>query len=405
MIQQLLPNQSGAIAKLNPLKVGALFKRPGTGKSRTAVELVRTAPVDYVLWLAPYRSVNPLVEGTGIKTEVAKWGCFNCETEFFGIESLSNSDRLYLQLRDKLTKRNAFVVCDESLKIKNHDAKRTNRIIELGKLAEYKLILNGTPISRNLLDIWSQMQFLSPKILNMDFPEFKNTFCEYIKVTKRFNGYRTYTKEFIKQYHNIDYLYSLIRPYVYEADLQLLVKQQFIDVDYKIDDEALSEYYRHKSKYLDNEKMMFLKNNIFLRMTQKMQRSYTCTEEKFEAAETIIKAHGQKHCIIYTKFVEARERLRKMFPDTPVLSLQSDSMSLNLQDRHVCIEWDKTWDWAAVDQYQFRTYRQGQDKDCLYYKLRGNVGLENLIADNNDRKQGQLEYFKKITKQELKEVL
>lgn len=404
-MQTLLDNQTKAITKLTPLKVGALFKRPGTGKSRTAVEIIRSAPVDYVLWLAPYRSVNPLVEGTGIKTEVAKWGGFDCETEFFGIESLSSSDRLYLKLRDKLSKRKAFIVCDESLKIKNEDAIRTKRIIELGQMAEYKLILNGTPISRNLLDIWAQMQFLSPLILNMSFAEFKNTFCEYIKVTKRFNGYRTYTKEFIKQYHNIDHLYSLIRHYVYEADLQLLVKQQHLEANYTIGDEELQEYQRLKSKYLDNEKMMFLNNNIFLEMTMKMQGVYSATEEKFAATENIIKAHGQENCIIYTKYVEPRERLRKMFPHTPVLSLQSDSMSLNLQSRYVTIEFDKTWNWADVDQYQFRTYRQGQEHDCLYYKLTGNVGLEKLIAENNERKMNQLQYFKKITKEELKEVL
>lgn len=403
-MKALLDNQSAAIEKLNPLKVGALFKRPGTGKSRTAIEIIRSAPVDYVLWLAPYRSINPMVEGSGIKTEIAKWGGFDCETEFYGIESLSSSDTLYLQLINKLQSKKAFIVCDESLKIKNNDAIRTKRIIELGKLAEYKLILNGTPISRNLLDIWAQMQFLSPKIMTMDFAEFKNTFCEYTKITKRM-GYKTYSKEFITKYHNIDYLYSLISPFVYEADLQLLVKQQHIDVSYKLDSASKEQYQILKEKYLDNEKLQFMNNNIFLEMTMKMQHVYSSTEEKFEVTEKIIKEHGADRCIIYTKFVDARERLRKMFPETPILSLQSDSMSLNLQDRNVCIEFDKTWNFADVDQYQFRIYRQGQDRDCFYYYLDGDCGLETLIKKNNEKKQGQLQYFKSITKQELKEVL
>lgn len=403
-MKALLDNQSAAIEKLNPLKVGALFKRPGTGKSRTAIEIIRSAPVDYVLWLAPYRSINPMVEGSGIKTEVAKWGGLDCETEFYGIESLSSSNRLYLQLINKLQSKKAFIVCDESLKIKNNDAIRTKRIIELGKLAEYKLILNGTPISRNLLDIWAQMQFLSPKIMTMDFTEFKNTFCEYTKITKRM-GHKTYSKEFITKYHNIDHLYSLIRPFVYEADLQLLVKQQHIDVSYSLDSESKEQYQMLKEKYLDNEKLQFMNNNIFLEMTMKMQHVYSSTEEKFEVTEKIIKEHGADRCIIYTKFVDARERLQKMFPETPILSLQSDSMSLNLQDRNVCIEFDKTWNFADVDQYQFRIYRQGQDRDCFYYYLDGNCGLETLIKKNNEKKQGQLQYFKSITKQELKEEL
>lgn len=404
-MQALLDSQQGAIDKLNPLKVGALFKRPGTGKSRTAVELIRSAKdIDYILWLAPYRSVYPKVEGTGIQDEVMKWGGFNCPIQFYGIESLQNSDRIYLEIYNTLQKSNAFIVCDESLLIKNADAKRTKRIIELGKLAEYKLILNGTPISRNLLDVWAQMEFLSPKILNMGAAEFENTFCEWTKITKR-SGHSSFTKKFITKYHNIEYLYSLIRPYVYEADLQLTIGQQHHNIKYTIDDEALEQYEKLKTKYLDNEMLQFMNNNIFLEMTMKMQHLYSCTEDKFTVTQKIIEAHGADNVIIYRKFVDSGEELTKRFPNVTILSLQSDSRSINLQSKHVTIEWDKTWDFGLVDQYQLRTYRTGQQKECYYYYLDGNVKLEGLIKDNNHKKQDQLECFKCITKEELKELL
>lgn len=50
---------------------------------------------------------------------------------------------------NKVQLHKTFIVCDESLKIKNWDAKRTKRIVQLGSYTEYKLILNGTPLSRN----------------------------------------------------------------------------------------------------------------------------------------------------------------------------------------------------------------------------------------------------------------
>lgn len=404
-MQNLLDSQTCAIAKLSPLKVGALLKRPGTGKSRTAIELIRSVKeIEQVVWLAPYRSVYPRIEGTGIVSEIEKWGGFATPVEFVGIESLSNSDRIYLQLRTLIANRNTFLVCDESLKIKNHDAKRTKRIIDLGTLCTYKLILNGTPISRNLLDVWPQMEFLSPLILGMGQAEFYNTFCEWIKITKRI-GDRRFSKEFITKYHNIDYLYSLIRPYVYEADLQLAVNQQHIDVGYEIEESIKEEYNALKHKYLDDEAMQYMNNNIFLEMTMKMQHLYSCASEKFEIASKIITEHGAGNVVIFCKFVDSREMCAKMFAGVTVLSIQGDSSSINLQQKWATIEWDKTWDFACVDQYRHRTYRVGQLHTCYYYYLNGDVKLEGLMKANNDKKQDQLEYFKHITKSELKEML
>jgi len=404
----LLNSQTKAIEKLSLRKVGALFKRPGTGKSRTTLELIKSVPkgeIDIVLWLAPFKSVNPIIAESGIRHEVDKWeGVPDIPIIFYGIESLSNSDRIYFKLLKLVQENKVFIVCDESLKIKNYDAKRTKRIIEIGKHCEYKLILNGTPISRNLLDVWPQMEFLSSKILAMDMAQFKNTFCEYTKITKRF-GFKTHTKEFITKYHNIDYLYSLIRQYVYEADLNLEIGKQHIDVSYCISEEEKEEYNQLKEKYLDNEKLAFLNNNIFLEMTMKMQHIYSCSEEKFDACKTIIEKHGPENVIIFCKFVDGRKECKKRFPNVTILSIQSDSMSINMQSKHVTIEFDKTWNFADVDQYQHRTYRVGQQHTCYYYYLEANTNLDGLIKKNNAKKFDQLIYFKTITKEELKQIL
>ena len=42
---------------------------------------------------------------------------------------------------------------------------------------------------------------------------------------------------------------------------------------------------------------------------------------------------------------------------------------------------------------------------CEYYDLTGDVGLESLIDRNIDKKVSMSEYFKKVTKEELKKVL
>lgn len=401
----LLAPQSEAIHRLQSLKVGALFMRPGVGKTRPAVELIRSVPdIAQVVWLAPYQSVNPPIPGTGIQDEVAKWGGCHVPTHFFGIESISSSNRIYLQLLALVQQANAFLVCDESLKIKNWDVIRTRRIIELSRHCDYKLILNGTPISRNLLDLWAQFEFLSPKILRMDANQYKHTYCEITKITKYFGNSRRvgHTREFITAFHNIDHLYSIISPYVYEADLHLQVGEQHITLDYQVDDESKQEYQRIKSRYLDDEKLMWLRNNIFLELTQKMQHIYCCTPDKFTVVNELFKSIDPEKTLIFCKYIASQEACRKAFPKAQVLSLQANSYSLNLQAFHNTIYWDRTWDVAHIDQSQHRTRRTGQTQELRYYYLHGNLPLETLIRDNNDKKVSMMQYLHGKTKEQVK---
>ena len=394
----LLDNQAKATNKLQQLKVGALFMEPGTGKTRTAYELVRSVPdCDYVLWLTPFKTKENLED------ELTKWGATGIRIE--GIESLSNSSRLMLDLYSELEfAKRPFIVVDESLKIKNWGAKRTQRIIELGKLAQFKLILNGTPLSRNILDLWAQMEFLSPRILNMGQAEFKNTFCEWTKVSKRI-GNNVITKEWINKYHNVDYLYSLIRHYVYECDLELDIRQQYIVLPFEIEKDIKEQYNLLKAKYLDNEHLAFIRQNIFLELTQKMQHLYCCAQDKFKRLDEVLKANNHEDVIVYTKYVASREKIQCRYPNLTVLSYGKHAFGLNLQHKSVTVYFDKTWDFAQREQTERRTYRTGQEKDCIYYDLTGDVGLESMIDKNVANKENLLDYFKKVSVAQLKEEL
>ena len=403
---ELLADQLTGISRLSRLKVGALFMKPGTGKTRTAMELVHSVPdVDLVLWLAPYRAVHPKLSGTGLRDEHLKWGGLKRDHILCGIETLSSSDRTYLDLLERLkAAKNPFVVGDESLKIKNWDSKRTRRICELGKLAQYKLVLNGTPISRNLLDLWAQFEFLSPRILKMSQQQYKNTFVEYTTVRKYVGG-RTIVKETIDRYHNVEHLYNLIGPYVYEADLKLEVSKILRTVRYGVDQEAREEYARLKREFLDDERLQAKNNNIFLEMTQKMQHTYSTTADKFARVDALLAEHDPGKVIIFCKYVDSREACARRYPGVAVLSLQSDTMALNLQDRNVSVIFDKTWDYALIDQLVYRTYRTGQQLDCIYYHLTGDLPLEGLMDQNVNNKMSLLEYFNSRSIEQLEREL
>lgn len=72
----------------------------------------------------------------------------------------------------------AMLVVDESSRIKDSSSKRTKALMVLGKLAKYRRILTGTPISQGVEDLYSQLGFLDKDILGYDsFYAFRNHFC------------------------------------------------------------------------------------------------------------------------------------------------------------------------------------------------------------------------------------
>lgn len=401
MMKPLLDQQTKSKEKLQRMKVGAFFMDAGTGKTRPVIEMVNELEPTYVLYLAPCQAIRSYNYEESTGHEIEKWGGFNCDYDLVGIETISSSDSTYLKLFNRLrTETKAVIIVDESLKIKNGDAKRTQRIQELGKMVQYKYILNGTPLSRNLLDLKAQMDFLSPSILNMDNGEFKNSFCEYKKITILKPGtYHTRSKEWIVAYHNMDYLYALIEPYIFRADLKLPVGINFIDMHYDLQDEEKDEHRRIMEEVL-SEEWLRAKPNFFLMLTQKLQHNYSLSDEKFQLVSEVLKNNPKT--LIVAKFIDTQNELKHRFPKSRILSWQKHSHALNLQAFNEMVLFDQHWDYGLFDQIIKRIYRTGQDHNCLIRRLIGNVGLESMMYNNVDNKKDFLNEFKKLTLEEFK---
>lgn len=375
-------NQKKAIEKLEKLRVGELFMEPGTGKTRTAVELINSSKTDYVLFLVPFQTKKNL------EKELKKWR-LRPKYRIEGVESLSGSDRLYLELLKEIQEyKFPFVVCDESLKIKNIHAKRTKRVMKIGKYAYYKLILNGTPISKNVLDVYPQMEFLSPKILDMSYSQYWNTFIE--SETHQ-NACSNYT--IIKDNVNIDYLYSKIEPYVFDAKLSMRINQNEHNVEYTCYDPKA--YYQAKQEMLDN--LSFMEDLDFLAMTQKMQHSYSLDLWHVEACEDVVKKL-KENTIIFVKYLDTKAYLKKKFPHCKVMTYGKGSFGLNLQEYKNIIFYDKTWDYAQLEQAKRRIYRLGQSEDVDYYFLTSDLGLDKLMRNCVKNKNNLLNFFKDASK-------
>lgn len=381
----LSKSQKEAIDKLDKLRVGALFMEPGTGKTRTAIELVESSDADFVLWIVPFQTKQNLQD------ELDKWG-FDKTYEIVGVESLSSSYRIYSKLLNKLKNyERPFVIADESLKIKNSETNRTKAVLELGKHSYYRLILNGTPISKNILDLYTQLEFLSPKILNMDHNEYLDKFCKFTKVNLT-NGY---TKTEIQGYDNVEYLYSLIEPYVFEARLNLTVGENESSVKCKIKDSE--RYYELKHDLLERF-AGYASETQLLGTFQLMQQSYSLDDGKLKCLHKLMSKFDEEKVIIFVKFIKTRERLQKLYSKSLILTYGKGSFGLNLQQYKTMIFYDKIWNFAMLEQAKRRIYRIGQSEDVTYHYISSDLGLDTMMDRNIKTKGVLLKEFKAASK-------
>lgn len=386
-----LKNQQLAFDKLSRLKVGALFMEMGTGKTKVALDLInsKSNKIDYILWICPFSIKNEIIK------ERDKWYP-SMKIDVVGCETIGSSDRTYLEILKKVTTSKAFIVVDESLKIKNINAKRTRRIIEFGEYAQYKLILNGTPITKNVIDLYTQMQFLSPKILKMSFNQFKNTYCEYY--------IRGKLKGMVKKQHNIEHLISLIEPYIFDCDLDIEAKKMYYNYFYDVDTFQYSK--------LKNELLEGIANIDFFVLTTKLQQFYTTYKEEM-LKELLEQMNDQ--VIIFVKYLDSipagankivgdmNTKERKQVIDKfergdfkeLYITYGCGSYGLNLQFCRNIIFAEHCFDYSQRIQAEARIYRIGQNYDVNYYNLWCNVGLEKMIQSSLNKKSNLLNEIKK----------
>ena len=85
-----------------------------------------------------------------------------------------------------------LIALDESHRIKTATAKKTSMVIKLGAIADYRVIMTGTVVTKKkrMHDVWAQWQFLNPERFQMTHADFKNTYGKFVPM----NGYMLWVK-------------------------------------------------------------------------------------------------------------------------------------------------------------------------------------------------------------------
>ena len=87
-------------------------------------------------------------------------------------------------------KRWKYLVLDEAHHIKNFRSQRWQTLLNFN--AKRRLLLTGTPLQNNLMELWSLLHFLMPHIFE-SHKEFKDWFCN--PVTGMIEGTETVNQE------------------------------------------------------------------------------------------------------------------------------------------------------------------------------------------------------------------
>lgn len=443
---RLYEYQSKAVDKLSKLKVGALYMEQGTGKTRTALEIIKNkmskGKVEVVLWLCPCSVKNNLKEDI-----IKHTGELPTENNIIirGIESLSSSDKLYLQLSELVKNYKVYLIVDESNLVKNKMAIRTERIISISSFCKYKMILNGTPISKNEADLFAQWYILDWRILGYkSFYSFAANHLEY-KTVKLPSG-REITTDQIIRVLNVDYLTEKIAPYMYQIKKDEVLKElkpkQYHMRYFFLDDLQEEEYYETKELFLFNV-VDWRSETIFklfsalqhitsgkrvLSAPEKRMRTenmYTWENNpRIQCLKRTLEDIGEDKCIIFAKYQDEindialllqsenksyieftgkisqkkRQENREKFKNDVQFMLankQCGAYGLNLQFCHNIIFYSNDFDLATRLQAEDRVHRIGQEKTVNIYDICCEYTIDVFIANCLQNKSSLLDSFKK----------
>jgi hypothetical protein len=406
MILEMTSQQKEAMEKFKRLKVGALFMKMGTGKTRVALKLAEYNKVNLLVYVCPFSCIE------NIRAEFSKWD-YSGEYKIIGYETLSMSDRKFLSLcqyMDSMNYGEEMIIADESIFIKNDLTIRFRRLCGLREKCDYALILNGTPITKNEWDLYNQMYFLSPKIIDMGREEFTNTF--FRKITYKKKGH---SEKSFYQFSNVNssMLTKMINPYVFQCDLEFENKEsksiRWIQVSNSYD-----KYQEAKKKYLMKYKNDASSDSI-IRMLQILNHISATDDNKI----TTIAGYSEgKRAIIYACYkdeinmlykclngncfmidgdTKERDRIIKDFliGNKPlIISYGCGSFSLNMQNCNEIIFSSLTFDYGRMEQAKARIKRIGQTKDINYTYLLTDCGINRMILENLSKKKNLDELVK-----------
>lgn len=243
---------------------------------------------------------------------------------------------------EALQKFNAeMIICDESQRIRTHNALQSKAMHKLGDNARYKLILSGTPVQNSECDIYSQYRFLDPSIFGKSFYSFK---AKYV-IMGGFGGHQIIgyknTDDLIKKAHSIAFR-------VTKEECLDLPEQIFINREVDFEDKARKAYDSLKRDcvaQISNESTVTA-NTVLTQILRLQQftggfvnddegNSKQVSTAKLDALKDILQDYltTGKKAVIFARFTAELKAIKKLLEKDLKVQYVSIDGSVSLDDR------------------------------------------------------------------------
>lgn len=231
--------QTRALNFLWGKKEAALFMKMRTGKTKTVIDWASCLNINKMIdgvvvfcpisvkgnWEAQINMHSPIESLVGRfdftnASERKKFKGFidavhELKYLIVGTESMSTGSAFDYVYDFVSSVSNVLCVVDESHMIKGFDKERTLKITNIGSVSEYRVILTGTPITKEPLDLYSQYRFLDPDIIG---------YGDYYSFRNRYAIMGGYENREIVGYQNIDELLKTVAPYTFQVSADEVVE-------------------------------------------------------------------------------------------------------------------------------------------------------------------------------------
>ncbi len=298
-----------------------------------------------------------------------------------------------------------MIVCDESTKIKNPQAKASKCMHKLGRESKYNMILTGTPVVNSPIDFFSQYKFLDRKIFGDSFYRFRNRYAILGGYgNHQIIGYNNLA-ELTAKAHEIACRVKLadavdLPPFIDETrliELEPKAKQTYkcIEMDSYAElsrgevttQNVLTKLLRLSqitggfikddegdAEHISTAKLDALEDVIDVCMGEDRKVVvFARFVPEIKAIEKMLKKKGIGYALI---FGEVKDRAREVdeFQNNPeckvfVGQIQTVGMGLTLTAGNVAVYYSLDFNYANYEQSRARIHRIGQKQKCLYIHL------------------------------------
>lgn len=187
-------HQAREFARHKDAEFRALFWEMGTGKTKAAIDkgayLYSSGKIDAIVFIAPkgvhvdhihdavpehwpkhlehiaaYWVADARKKERDTFEYVSTTNDKKCKILAFNVDALIPARKSWKLLHAFLSINRTLVVVDEATEFKNPKAKRTIGLLRLREKSNYRMIMDGTPVTQGPSDIFAPMEFLSSGLL------------------------------------------------------------------------------------------------------------------------------------------------------------------------------------------------------------------------------------------------